>query len=322
MGESVPYINPLWPEAVWDVSGAFASDRELLAFFDFCKDVLGFEPFHLVHGSPLFGWNSGRIVKHLLRETEEIRAAGLAYAQRGIAMYLTFSNPLLREEHLKDVLGNALLKFFAAHNPTQRNGVIISSDLLLKHVRQEYPSLRCVSSILNIVDKGGKNRLDIYQQLAEQYDEVMVHPDDVLNDELLLRLGEKDRYICLVNEYCIRQCPLRVMHYRTHSANALDFFGYDSSEFNKLQQKNGCADLRHMLCHEKNGVLALNTPELQHLYDLGFRHFKLQGRGHTNASAILFDLIRLALRQDAPSENMMHAVSQRLMEYLSTPLFS
>ena len=102
MSGNSPYLNPQWPEADWDVSGAFTHDRELLSFFDYCRLLLGFEPFHMVHGAPLCLWNSGRVLQHLLRSAEEIRAAGLAYEARKIAVFLTFTNLALQEEHLKD----------------------------------------------------------------------------------------------------------------------------------------------------------------------------------------------------------------------------
>lgn len=308
-----PYQNPGWPDAQWDVSGAFVNDRELLAFFDFCKLLLKFEPFHIVHGAPLCVWNSGRVLKHLLCTAEEMRTAGLEYEKRGIAMYLTFTNLLLREEHLKDPLGDALLTFCTTHNPTGRNAVIVANDLLRAHIRKEYPKLRIISSILKIT-REGKGKPDVYKRLAEEYDEVMVHPDDVLNYDLLEKLEDKERHILLINEYCIRQCPLRPLHYHTLSASSLNFLGYDSRAFDERQSKNGCQNLATLLADPIHSVLALNTPEIQRLRDMGFTHFKLQGRGHDNASAILFDLLRLVLRNDGTDENAMHALGQRFWE--------
>ncbi len=314
MSISSPYIHPLWADAEWDVSGAFVNDRELVAFHDFCKLLLGFSPFRIVHGAPLCAWNSGRVLKHLMREAEEIRAAGLEYEQRGIALYLTFTNMLLEEAHLRDPLGNALCTFASNHNPTGRNAVILASDALREHIRREFPKLRLVSSILKITGERGKGRLETYQRFAEQFDEVMVHPDDVFNYELLEKLEDKERYILLVNEYCIRNCPLRGKHYDSLSRTALDFLSYDTSEFDALQATNGCRNLYTLLVDEKRSVLALNTPEIARLREMGFRHFKLQGRGHANASSILFDLLRLVLRNDSASENAMHALGQRFWE--------
>lgn len=314
MQSASPYQNPLWPDAVWDVSGAFVNDRELIAFYDYCKLILGFETFNIVHGAPLCEWNSGRVLKHLMREAEEIRAAGLAYEQRNIAVYLTFTNQLLNESHLKDAYGNAMCIFFSRHNPTNRNSVILASDVLRDHIRKEYPALKLVSSILKITGNGGKGKLDAYKRLADEYDEVMVHPDDVLNYELLEKIEDKERHILLINEYCIRNCPIRAFHYKSLSESALSFMSHDSSVFEKRQATNGCRSLYTLLTDEHKSVLALNTPEIQRLRDMGFRHFKVQGRGHANASSILMDLLRLTLRTDAADENAMHRNGQMFWE--------
>lgn len=299
---------------MWDVSGAFVNDRELVGFYDYCKLLLGFEAFNIVHGSPLCEWNSGRVLKHMLREAEEIRTAGLEYARRNIAVYLTFTNLLLQEKQMKDPLGNAVCTFFSRHNPTGRNAVILANDLLREHIRREYPALRLVSSILEITHGGGKGRLDVYKRLADEYDEVMIHPDDVLNYDLLEKIEDKERHILLINEYCIRNCPIRPLHYRSLSESALSFMSYDSAPFEAKQAANGCRSLYTLLTDEKKSVLALNTPEISRLREMGFRHFKVQGRGHANASAILFDLLRLVLRADEPGENAMHRNGQMFWE--------
>ena len=316
MQSQSPYQNPRWPDAVWDVSGAFVNDRELIGFYDFCKYLLNFEAFNIVHGSPLCEWNSGRVLKHMMRDAEEVRTAGLEYEKRHIAVYLTFTNLLLQEKHLKDSFGNAICIFFSRHNPTGKNAVILANDVLRQHIRQEYPTLRLISSILKITNGGGKGKLDAYKRLADEYDEVMVHPDDVLNYNLLKKIEDKERHILLINEYCIRNCPIRPLHYRSLSESALAFMSYDSSSFETRQAGNGCRNLHTLLTDEHKSVLALNTPEIQKLRDMGFRHFKVQGRGHANASSILFDLLRLALRNDLPGENAMHRTGQLFWESL------
>ena len=299
---------------MWDVSGAFVNDRELIAFYDYCKLLLNFEAFNIVHGAPLCEWNSGRVLKHLMRDAEEVRTAGLEYEKRNIAVYLTLTNLLLTEKHLKDALGNALCIFFSRHNPTGRNSVILASDILREHIRKEYPSLKIISSILKITNSGGKGKLDIYKRLADEYDEVMVHPDDVLNYELLEQIEDKERHILLINEYCIRNCPIRPFHYHSLSESSLSFMSHDNSKFEARQANNGCRSLYTLLADEHKSVLALNTPEIKKLRDMGFRHFKVQGRGHANASSILFDLLRLALRNDTSGENAMHRTGQMLWE--------
>lgn len=313
-----PYtINPLWPEAHWDVSGAFTNDRELLAFHDFFS-TLGASPFSLVHGSPLFHWNSGRVMPHLMRSAEEIRAAGLAYAERKISIDYTFTNFLLNKEHLEDKMGNILLQFAEKYNPTKGNGIIVSSDLLYDYVKEKFPDLRLVSSILKVTEEKGKGKKDYYLKLAEKFDKVMIHPDDIINKKLLESLEDKDKYELIINEYCIRQCPIRHLHYRSLCRSALDYLDYDDDFETAHLNKNGCRSINTLMCSKKNSVLALNTPEIKDLYDMGYRHFKLQGRGTGNAVVTLFDLIRLVLRNDDDDSNTMQRLKVQFLEFLTS----
>ncbi len=314
MSTPSPYLNPLWPDAVWDVSGAFVDDQELLFFFDYCKRLLNFEPYHIVHGSPMCTWNSGRVLSHLVREPEEITNAFKEYAKRGIALYLTFTNLMLQEEHMKNATGNSLCHLAMTQNPTGRNSVILANDMLRKHLRSEYPTLRLISSILKVTADRGKGNLEVYQRLAEEYDEVMVHPDDALNYELLEKIEDKERHIIIVNEYCIRNCPLRSQHYTALSQLSSDFSGFNIASFTKKQLGNGCQSIVTMLTDERRSVLALNTPEIARLREMGFRHFKLQGRGFANAGSLMSDLLRLVLRPDGDDENALHTLGQNFWE--------
>ena len=63
----------------------------------------------------------------------------------GISARLTFSNSLLREEHLSDRKCNALCVLFE-EGGDQGNGVIVHSDLLLAYLKQQYPGFYFVSS--------------------------------------------------------------------------------------------------------------------------------------------------------------------------------
>lgn len=55
-----------------------------------------------------------------------------------ISARLTFSNSLLREEHLQDRKCNTLCSLLEERNEPQ-NGVIIHSDLLLNYLQKNYP---------------------------------------------------------------------------------------------------------------------------------------------------------------------------------------
>ena len=65
----------------------------------------------------------------------------------GISARLTFSNSLLRGEHLSDRKCNRLCRLFGEAEGVQ-NGVIVYSDLLLDYLKKKYPKLYFVSSPL------------------------------------------------------------------------------------------------------------------------------------------------------------------------------
>ncbi len=68
----------------------------------------------------------------------------------GISARLTFSNSLLREEHLSDRKCNELCALFAK-NATPENGVIVHSELLLQYLKSHYPELYPVSSTTKVL---------------------------------------------------------------------------------------------------------------------------------------------------------------------------
>ncbi len=80
-----------------------------------------------------------------------IAQEALALTQEyGISARLTFSNSLLREEHLTDQKCNALCRLFSESDGVQ-NGVIVHSELLLRLSAQRYPELYFVSSTTKVL---------------------------------------------------------------------------------------------------------------------------------------------------------------------------
>ncbi len=67
----------------------------------------------------------------------------------GISARLTFSNSLLRQEHLANKKCNALCE--ALTRLTVPGGVIVHSDLLLHYLKLHYPSLYLVSSTTKVL---------------------------------------------------------------------------------------------------------------------------------------------------------------------------
>ena len=290
--------HPDWPEARWDVSGAFVYDAMLTMFYDRLAGVWGGSPMDVIHGSPSCLWNGGRVKNQFAQTQKGVEKTILGYAQRRLPLDLTFSNSSLQKGDLDDPHGNFLLQRLSEANPTGRNGIILCSELLAEHVRQHCPSLKLVSSVVKVSHENGRGNLDWYRRTAERYDKVMIHPDDNFDLELLAKLEEKDRYEILVNEPCIRNCQRRKLHYTLLSENSLR--PHDSiliQKIHDLTRLNQC-DSPDLLFHpagapHRTSVLA--DSEIRRLYELGFRNLKVQGRGMCSPTAMLLELSRLML---------------------------
>ena len=116
----------------------FREHREY--FYDWCEigSIYG-APADCIWGGGRagFGENNPEEVLELMREY-------------GISARLTFSNSLLRQEHLSDRKCNALCRLFERNREPQ-NGVIIYSELLLEYIKEQYPGLYFVSSTTKVL---------------------------------------------------------------------------------------------------------------------------------------------------------------------------
>ena len=122
----------------------FRKHREY--FYDWCE--IG-----SIYGAPADCiWGGGR-AGFGEQEPEEVLELMQEY---GISSRLTFSNSLLREEHLSDKRCNELCALFEKNvenkeTKVKKNGVIVYSDLLLEYLKKNYPGLYFVSSTTKVL---------------------------------------------------------------------------------------------------------------------------------------------------------------------------
>ena len=154
----------------------FREHREY--FYDWCE--IG-----SIYGAPYDCiWGGGR-VGFGEEPAENVAALMQEY---GISARLTFSNSLLRPEHLTDKRCNALCKMFEKvsmdHNISGNvkdvhNGVIVHSDLLLNYIKERYPTFYFVSSTTKVLT----DFVDLVKEL-DRPEFSFVVPDFRLNKEL------------------------------------------------------------------------------------------------------------------------------------------
>ena len=91
-------------------------------------------------------WGGGR-VGFGEADPEDVHALIKEFA---VSPRLTFSNSLLKREHLDDPKCNALCAMFEKNGDVP-GGIIISSDLLLEYIRKKYPGFYFVSSTTKVL---------------------------------------------------------------------------------------------------------------------------------------------------------------------------
>ena len=171
----------------------FYNHREY--FYDWCE--IG-----SIYGAPADClWGGGRVgfgddeAEKVLRLTQKY----------GISARLTFSNSLIKQEHLSDRKCNRLCKMFSESTAAQ-NGAIICSDLLLEYIGNNYPGLYFVSSTTKVLT----DFIQLEKELSRE-DFRFVVPDFRLNkafDKLgTLTERQKSKVEFLCNECCISAVP-------------------------------------------------------------------------------------------------------------------
>lgn len=271
----------------------FRKHREY--FYDWCEigSIYG-APSDCIWGGgrTSFGYSDPEDVLDLVREYS-------------ISARLTFSNSLLREEHLTDKKCNELCKMFeCSHSP--QSGVIVHSGLLLNYLQKNYPDLYLISSTTKVLT-------DFQAFLTEVNREEFLYvvPDFRLNkvfDKLdLMSQHQKDKVEFLCNECCWFGCKDRKTCYESVSRKNL---GNPAPEFH-CASPDGGNGYRFSKAMENPGFISVD--DIQNIYmPMGFSNFKIEGRGLGSALILEFLLYymtkpeyQLHVREEIYLDNML-----------------
>ena len=199
----------------------------------------------------------------------------------GISARLTFSNSLLREEHLSDRKCNALCVLFE-EGGDQGNGVIVHSDLLLAYLKQQYPGFYFVSSTTKVLTDFEDLRGEINRE-----DFRYVVPDFRLNKAFAqwdtLTGWQRDKVEFLCNECCWFGCQDRKLCYEAVSRRNL---GENVPE-HRCTAPDAKEGYRFSKAMTNPGFI--RTEDIKEIYlPMGFSHFKIEGRGLGSALILEF----------------------------------
>lgn len=237
-------------------------------FYDWCEIAS-------VYGAPAEClWGGGR-VGFGDNNAEEVLALMRRY---GISSRLTFSNSLLKEEHLNDRECNRLCRLFEADGG---NGVIVSSDILVDYLSENYPGLYLVSSTTKVITD-----FNIFTDELKREEFRYVVPDFRLNKafEHLSGLTQKEKVEFLCNECCYIGCRDRKACYENVSRKNLG----ESCPDHICTAPGANEGYRFSKAMENPAFIGID--DILNVYlPMGFSNFKIEGR--SLGSAIILEFL-------------------------------
>ncbi len=240
-------------------------------FYDWCE--IG-----SIYGAPGDAlWGGGRVGFGEAKATE----VAALMEEYGISARLTFSNSLLREEHLGDAQCNELCRVF--ERSSVDNGIIVHSDLLMDYIRKHYAGFYFVASTTKVLRKFEELEAEL-----ERDEFRFVVPDFRLNKELkrleALPAEQKQKVEFLCNECCWFDCYDRKACYENVSRKSL---GENVPE-HACVSPTASRGYRFSDAMKNPGFIGVWN--IQEVYmPAGFSQFKIEGRGL--GSAVLLEFI-------------------------------
>ena len=240
-------------------------------FYDWCE--IG-----SIYGAPNDCiWGGGRVGFG----DAEPKAVAELIKEYGISARLTFSNSLLREEHLADTQCNGLCELFE-NKGTIQNGIIIHSDLLLNYLKSKYPNFYFVSSTTKVITD-----FELFKTELNREEFRYVVPDFRLNKQFdklnSLTDSQKQKVEFLCNECCWFGCFDRKKCYENVSQKSLGEDCADHICVSPTAQRG----YRFSDAMKNPGFIGIDVIQSTYI-PAGFHHFKIEGRSLGSALILEF----------------------------------
>ena len=242
-------------------------------------------------------WNGGRTVLGFCPKNEIERTLKMFNSQH-VPVRFTWTNPLIEEKHLTDTFCNLIMRL--ADNG--ENQVLVNTEVLESYLRKEYPNFKYISSTTKRITDPEK----LHQELDKDYFMVVLDYDMNHDQAVLDSLKPvADRVEILVDEICFPQCPKRLEHYRDEARKQLDFEIAKPFACPNRQEKKSFAD-----CMDKPAFIT--KEQMKDYIDMGFRNFKLVGRGLPQD--LVLESYLYFLVKDGEEEFIRNQINKRLAE--------
>lgn len=221
-----------------------------------------------IYDSPFCIWNGGRFSQRIMMQNE-LHSIKQMMETYQIPVRFTFTNTLLTNKDLNDSYGNILLEIFN----NGKNEIICNNEILENYIRNKYNNnYKYISSTTKRLNQPEEQM----QELKKNYYLIVLDYDYNKNFSFLKKISQKEKCELLCNPVCVENCPKRKEHYDIVSDSQLNYNAipiecpYQYSLFSEAM-------------HRKNFI---SNKDINKYIDLGFKHFKLEGRDTSDLNLI------------------------------------
>ena len=280
-----PYIKDYGGEIDWNIGSLFCHENPVFRLLRICEAYNVDHPIRYAFGSIPSLMAGGRIPPTAISPNDAVGVAE-QYLEKGIACRLTLSNPHITEEDIKaDAVNANLMKFLNENSSGKgKNGIIVVSDLLARHVRDKYPNLEVILSIVRPAYETGygpdKDTFEYYAANLENplYDVVVVNAAKLDIPNFMESLPNKDKVELLAFHTCVKNCPRAAAHYEACLKIALA--GIKGEDPSKYLDQLGKISLDCVAEKRRRPLdyASYTEQDMRKLVSIGYHHFKLAER--------------------------------------------
>ncbi len=303
------------PEARWTVEGAFRFDLCLRTAIHFFENKIPVRQIHTLAGVLPCLWSLDWISQRRPLTGASYIQKIETYCQAGVGLVLVFDNPHIREEDLKDAYGIFLVTELARRNGAHKHAVCVANDRLAAQLRKLVPNMPIYCHMNRLLAEPATTQRDaaFYNRLAQLYNRVCLHPEDAVNPAIYGDIAEPARMDVVINDACLRSCPLRREHLRVLA-------DYRQEPYNPLHGQKRIALMNQAGCQRMDaGSLQqkrmgnLTKAESRALYAAGYRSFIIQSHQYRSEMTLLWDIVQCMFEATPALDNKIALINTNLM---------
>ena len=271
----------------WSVGTLFCHDKVLDEIIDLCRKFGILHPIKWAFGcipGPLSSAMALSSIHSELKAEEAIEHC----LKRGIACRLALSNPHADSKMIAHDSRNRELMHILNEERIEgaSNGVIVSSDMLAEHIRENHPNLEVILSCVRPAYDVGYGKLnDTLEWYSERlfnplYDVVEVNNAKIHEEGFMEDLPCKDKVELIACRDCLRNCPFTKHHYEAslNVANQFHLFGYEKTKMLLDEVNEMCVAYRMKHWDQASSFC---KEDICRLAKLGYERFQISSRRNT-----------------------------------------